>query len=109
VWAGTVGFRSSLEARLLAQRASPTVGVFSMGGVLEWAHAGGTFVDASGRPTRRLHAFGAKWAAMAPQTCEVVVFHSNCSFLRAVLRVPTVWLRGAFARTPPTSQGEKSD
>ena len=63
-----------------------------MAGILDWAHAGGPLVDASGQPTTRLHAFGSKWAAMAPERFEVETFDSTsaCGFLRAILRV--VWL-----------------
>ena len=91
----TVGFRSSLEARRLA----PAADVHSMGGILEWVHAGGTLVDpANGCETRRLHAFGSKWAAMAPEDCEVLVFEKTLSaaYISALLRVPAVWAMGVL-------------
>ena len=56
----TVGVRSSLEARRLASIA-PAAGICSMGGILEWLHAGGTIIDpASKAPTNRVHTFGAR-------------------------------------------------
>jgi len=73
----TVGYRSSLEARRIASDAQlvPALGVYSMAGILPWAHAGGELVEpATGKPTRRLHCFGAKWAAMAPDSHEAVSF-----------------------------------
>jgi hypothetical protein len=29
--------------------------------LLAWSHAGGPLVDGEGRPTKRLHVFGARW------------------------------------------------
>lgn len=88
----TVGYRSSLEARRLAASAPEGAELYSMAGILDWAHAGGSLVDANGQPTMRLHTFGSKWAAMAPERFEVETFDSAsaCSFLHAILRV--VWL-----------------
>ena len=73
----TVGYRSSLEARrIMAESAlCPAAGVYSMPGVLAWAHGGGELVDpATGQPTRRVHTFGEKWAQMAPSDCETITF-----------------------------------
>jgi rhodanese-related sulfurtransferase len=91
----TVGYRSALEARRLAA-AVPGLQVSSFSGVLEWVHGGGALVEpSSGAPTRRLHAFGAKWAAMAPSDFDVVTFSSySCDLLREVLRLPLTWFAG---------------
>ena len=101
----TVGFRSSLEARRLAATATPSGGIFSMAGILSWAHSGGELVTpSSGEPVRRLHAYASTWAAMAPSEVEVVVFDENWSWLSwsfawSVLRLPAVWLLGLVRRT----------
>ena len=66
---------------------------------MDGAHAGGDLVDASGQSTTRLHAFGAKWAAMAPERFDVETFDSaSCSFLRAILRVGWLIISWPFAR-----------
>lgn len=93
----TAGYRSSLEARRLAPLAGG--GCYSMTGVLPWAWAGGELVDpATGRPTRRLHLFGARWAAMAPVDVQSVTFgRATFAFVRALLRVPLLWLRSAVS------------
>ena len=91
----TVGYRSSLEARRFATSAPRDSVIYSMAGILDWAHQGGELVDASGAKVTRLHAFGSKWAAMAPTQYEVETFDArSCSFLRAVLRV--AWLIGTW-------------
>ena len=85
----TVGYRSALEARRIANMA-PQATIYNMLGVLRWAHEGGSFVEPmSGRTTRRVHVFGSKWAAMAPSHIDTVIF-SALSFRAAiaVLRVP---------------------
>ena len=88
----TVGFRSALEARrLLSHTSGP---VYSMSGVLKWAHTGGLFVDAGGNPTRRLHVFGEKWQACAPSHVDAIIFSTvSLGLFRAVLRVPIVMLQ----------------
>lgn len=84
----TVGYRSSLEARRLAAE-SGRRDVFSMSGILPWAHEGGELVDPeTNLPTRRLHCFGSKWAGMAPADCETIIYPPVAG-VRAVL--PTVW------------------
>lgn len=83
----TVGYRSSLEARRIAASPSlaPAAGVFSMPGVLAWAHAGGELVDpATGESTRRLHCFGEKWASMAPSDVEAISFPPTKTVLRTL-------------------------
>lgn len=100
----TVGYRSSLEARRHATSAPSGASVYSMAGILDWAHAGGALVDASGKPTTRLHAFGSKWAAMAPERCEVETFDATSfSFFRAILRV--AWLVVAWPLSRLVSKG----
>ena len=89
----TVGYRSALEATRLRTHAH-RAGVFSMAGILSWAHHGGTLVTPAGQVTNRVHCFGSKWAVMAPSHVETVVF-AGLSFgiLRAVLRVPVLMLQ----------------
>ena len=86
----TVGYRSSLEARRIMAESEllPQAGVYSMPGILAWVHEDGEVVDASGQPTRRLHCFGSKWAAMAPPDCAAETF----PVVKLGLRVlPVVW------------------
>jgi hypothetical protein len=62
--------RSSLEARMLASR-HPDCKVYSMDGVLAWAHAGGELCDPrTGQPTRKLHVFSRDFARMLPRKAE---------------------------------------
>ena len=92
----TVGVRSALEARRLASIA-PAAGICSMGGILEWCHAGGKIVDpASKEPTLRVHTFGARWAPMAPEGYEALVKFPFCPWLGAILRVARVWVAGQW-------------
>ena len=89
----TVGYRSSLEARRIASdlQLVPALGVYSMAGILAWAHEGGELVDpATGEPTRRLHCFGAKWAAMAPDSHEAVSFAPRALGVQTALVVVAV-------------------
>ena len=81
----TVGLRSAAEARAVG---IPGAGVlaYSMEGILPWVHAGGELVDAHGAATRRLHAFGAKYAAMAPASHEAVCFATRLSLFLHTLR-----------------------
>lgn len=81
----TVGLRSAAEARAVG---IPGAGVlaYSMEGILPWVHAGGELVDAHGAATRRLHAFGAKYAAMAPASHEAVCFATRLSLFVNTLR-----------------------
>ena len=104
----TVGFRSCLEARRLKLSAPAGTRVVSFSGVLEWAQEGGELVEpTTGSKTRRLHAYGPKWAKMAPEDFEVVVFDRcfSCSFLMSLARVPVVWLLGIAARRGSLAAG----
>lgn len=92
----TVGFRSALEARRLAAHA-PRAGIYSMVGVLKWAHSGGAFVNGSGTATNRVHTFGSKWQVMAPAHIDTVIFPMvSVGLVRALLRVPFVMLLSAM-------------
>ncbi len=55
----TIGYRSGVYASELRRDSFDAVNL--KGGVLGWAHAGGTFIDSDGRETRRVHVYGAKW------------------------------------------------
>ena len=55
----TIGYRSGLLVQKLA--AKGIVAANLAAGVLGWLHAGGTLVDASGAPTRRVHVYGRAW------------------------------------------------
>ena len=69
----TIGGRSGAAAKAFGA-AHPEVTVSNFkGSLIEWAHAGGGFVDAEGLPTRRVHAWGRKFGDMMPQGVEVVV------------------------------------
>ncbi|MHC1789339.1 rhodanese-like domain-containing protein [Solidesulfovibrio sp.] len=65
----TIGYRSGLLAQSLAQQGIPVANL--AGGLLAWLHAGGTLVDAEGRPTRRVHVYGRTWD-LAPLAYEAV-------------------------------------
>lgn len=57
----TIGYRSGLFANGLAK--DHGLKAYNLrGSILSWAHAGGALVDATGKPTKRLHTYGAKWA-----------------------------------------------
>lgn len=97
----TVGFRSSLAARKFAASGrAPEAGVWSMAGILPWSHEGGELVDpATGAPTKRVHLFGSKWAAMAPVGYDVEVFPAlpmGRQFLRVGLSVASDLSRRLF-------------
>lgn len=102
----TVGYRSSLEARRIATTPSVSArcrgGIFSMAGILAWAHEAGELVDpASGKATTRLHCFGSKWEAMAPPSCDTVVFSTpvlGVKLVPVVLKVVREYLRWLLAR-----------
>lgn len=55
----TIGERSGRWA--LARRQDGLDVANLRDGVLGWTHAGGALVDPSGRPTRRVHVYGARW------------------------------------------------
>jgi len=55
----TVGERSGRFARELRARGGDARNL--RGGVLSWAHEGGSVVSADGRPTRRVHVYGPRW------------------------------------------------
>jgi sodium/bile acid cotransporter 7 len=65
----TIGYRSGLYARKLRERGVDAANL--AGSILAWAHAGGEFVDPSGKPTRKLHIYGAEWD-LAPDNYEPV-------------------------------------
>ena len=92
----TVGYRSALEATRLAEHA-PRAGIFSMAGILSWAHHGGALLTPAGQMTNRVHCFGSQWAVMAPSHVETVVFDGlSVGSLRAGLRVPLVMLQNGW-------------
>ena len=55
----TIGDRSGHYTKKLRNRGIEAYNL--KGGVLAWAHAGGTFVDGDGNTTNRVHVYGAKW------------------------------------------------
>ena len=55
----TIGDRSGHYAKELRKRGIDAYNL--KGGVLAWAHAGGTFVDGHGNETNRVHVYGTKW------------------------------------------------
>jgi rhodanese-related sulfurtransferase len=55
----TIGDRSGHYTKKLRSRGIDAYNL--KGGVLAWAHAGGTFVDGHGNTTNRVHVYGAKW------------------------------------------------
>ena len=65
----TVGLRSGNAARALRQQGYAAVNL--RGGILAWLAAGGGVVDAQGAPTRRVHVYGPRWAAV-PADVEAV-------------------------------------
>ena len=78
--------------------------VYSMAGILDWAHAGGALVDASGKLHDSAARIRIKWAAMAPERCEVETFDATSfSFFRAILRV--AWLVVAWPLSRLVSKG----
>lgn len=65
----TIGLRSGIAARELRARGVDALNL--RGGILAWVAAGGTLVDANGRPTRRVHVYGRRWNAV-PKGFEAV-------------------------------------
>ena len=55
----TIGYRSGLVARTLAQQGIPALNLAA--GILGWLHAGGPLVDGTGQPTKRVHVYGRTW------------------------------------------------
>ena len=108
----TVGYRSSLEARRIAADLPcvPAGGVHSMAGILPWAHEVGRLVDPdTQQPTRRIHLFGQKWAAMAPDGWEVSVFPARqqaANLVPVVVATVRDWSRGLLARVLPRAPSE---
>lgn len=64
----TIGYRSGVAAERLRARGVPAVNL--AGGILAWLHAGGPLV-ADGKPTDRVHVYGAQWD-LAPSACRGV-------------------------------------
>lgn len=65
----TIGLRSGLYTRTLRQRGFEARNL--AGSALAWAHAGLPF-EAAGKPTRRVHVYGADWNLL-PQGYEAVL------------------------------------
>lgn len=65
----TVGLRSGVAARELRERGVDALNL--RGGILSWIAAGGGVVDASGKPTRRVHVYGRRWDVV-PEGFEAV-------------------------------------
>jgi len=55
----TIGYRSGVYGRRLRDEAVEVTNF--RGGVLEWAHAGGVFIDPQGDETRTVHVYGSRW------------------------------------------------
>ncbi|EKO40428.1 MAG: Rhodanese-related sulfurtransferase [Solidesulfovibrio magneticus str. Maddingley MBC34] len=55
----TIGYRSGVLVQKLAAKGIAAANLAS--GILGWLHAGGTLVDASGVPTKRVHVYGRTW------------------------------------------------
>ncbi len=55
----TIGYRSGLAAKELEAQGWEVANL--AGSLLAWTHVGGELVDAEGRPTQRLHVYGARW------------------------------------------------
>lgn len=55
----TIGYRSGLYAKELREEGFRAGNL--KGSVLSWAHSGGQFLDAEGKPTTRVHVYGEKW------------------------------------------------
>lgn len=55
----TIGDRSGHYTKRLRKQ---DIDAYNLkGGVLSWAHAGGTFLDSQGERTRLVHVYGSKW------------------------------------------------
>ena len=65
----TVGVRSGAATEDLITRGFQARNL--RGGVLAWTAEGGAMVDASGKPTRRVHVYGKPWAKL-PKGYEAV-------------------------------------
>ena len=55
----TIGYRSGVLVQKLAAQGMATANLAA--GIVGWLHAGGSLVDASGAPTRRVHVYGRTW------------------------------------------------
>ena len=55
----TIGYRSGVLVQKLAAKGMAAANLAA--GIVGWLHAGGTLVDASGAPTRRVHVYGRTW------------------------------------------------
>jgi hypothetical protein len=102
--------RSSLEARMLASR-HPDCKVYSMDGVLAWAHAGGELCDPrTGQPTRKLHVLSRDFARMLPKNAEedaVWFYASSLGMVGAVCHVAEKVVRSMLHRLLVRSSREQ--
>lgn len=55
----TIGYRSGVLAQNLAAKGMAAANLAA--GIVGWLHAGGSLVEASGAPTRRVHVYGRTW------------------------------------------------
>jgi len=55
----TIGVRSGRYVKRLIKDGYDAYNL--KGGILAWAHAGGRFVDKTGKETRRVHVYGKRW------------------------------------------------
>lgn len=55
----TIGYRSGVLVHKLTANGIAAANLAA--GILGWLHAGGTLVDASGAPTKRVHVYGRTW------------------------------------------------
>ena len=55
----TIGYRSGVLTQKLGAKGVAAANLAA--GILGWLHAGGTLVDASGAPTKRVHVYGRTW------------------------------------------------
>jgi len=65
----TIGDRSGHYTQKLREKNIDAINL--RGGVLAWAHAGGTFTDSQGNETDRVHVYGRKWNLL-PEGYEAV-------------------------------------
>ena len=58
----TIGYRSGVFSARLQRKGFEVYNL--KGGVLAWAHAGGSFVDSEGEPTKTVHVYSKKYALL---------------------------------------------
>lgn len=84
----TVGLRSSIHAQLLSHRLGPAAEVYSMEGVLAWAHAGGQFIKpATGVATEWVHVFSKRFARLLPNETLSLHFDQPSAMARELIRL----------------------